>query len=241
MTPMHSMAIIKGAISFPLAAVERVRVHARARGEDGVGGGGDAGRQDQRVEIDIAARAGGLVGDRGQFERTDGEGWAVLGPGLRGVIHRVAGFGQGQHHVPAQRRLLEPVVQVFGEKIGAGVLAFVCAHDPQRCLRAHRPADVLLAAVRRQQAEGVDAVVAGIGPTVRPRRGFGPGLEFADFRVVFEQRRLLCGVGFSGAWVWAARQCLRVKALWRGDGEKREIVHRHAPLLTVVAFEQKRH
>jgi hypothetical protein len=62
-----------------------------------------------------------------------------------------------------------------------------------------------------------------------------------DFGIAFEERREASRIRVAGCRVAPAGQRLRLESLWCRDGEEREVIHRRAPLLPVIATEKQRH
>ena len=161
-------------------------------------------------------------------------------PGLRRIVDRIAGRCFGDHQVPAQRALRQPLRQFALEIVRLGVLARGGGQRFERGLRLHRPAHEARSPLCIDEAEGIHAVVFGIRPAARPWRGFGPGLEAGGFRIPFEERGHLRRIGLAGGRVGSRSQQLRVEARRRGDGEERKTVHRHPPLLPVIGPQRQR-
>src|SRR5580698_5955968 len=88
------------------ATVIRHRVSGGSRGEQGIVGDLQAAWQDGRVVVDIAAVALALRTLALDHERTRIDTQPVVGPGLGGVVGRVARGCHRQYQVPAKRSLL---------------------------------------------------------------------------------------------------------------------------------------
>ena len=110
----------------------------------------------------------------------------------------------------------------------------------ERRLRHERPAHVARLAGGIGESESMHAVVSGIRIAAGPGRRLRPGHEVGNLRVALREGLLLRRVGLAGGRVRARGQHLRVETRRRGDGEERETVHRHPPLLPVVRAQRQR-
>ena len=87
----------------------------------------DAGRHERGIEIDVTATAIGLVGHTAHLQRPGHHLSAGSGPGLGRVIDGIFSFGQLQHQIPVQRRLLQALGHLFEQEVVAGLGALLGA------------------------------------------------------------------------------------------------------------------
>ena len=137
----------------------------------GVGGGAhrqqwivrrlDSGRQRQRVEIDVAAVAVGFAAQRFDSQGASVDRLAVGGPRQRGIVRRIACPAEGQDQMPLCRAAREALDQVVEQIVL--VVGRLLWRALERIDGAHRPAHRRRLARGVDQAESIEAVVAGVG------------------------------------------------------------------------------
>jgi hypothetical protein len=103
------------------AQVIRPRISGRPCGRERIVRHLHAGRQDDRIEVDVAARSIPLGLDLLRDERADLDGAAVFWPGLAGVRGGVARVGDRHYHGPALRRAGDALSDLLFEVIRAAL------------------------------------------------------------------------------------------------------------------------
>lgn len=174
-------------------------------------------------------------------EHADIDFLAVGGPGLRGVIRRVARRRQRHHEVPAERPLREPLLQIRRQKIGAEPGQRGTRHLMRRLGGLHRPAHEMALSRGIDEAERVQAIVGLVCVARGPRRGLGPFEEGPALRVRADEGLQGGRVRLTGRRVDILGESQFVEGPRCRHDEDRHVVHTAAPLLAVGRHDAHRH
>src|SRR5690242_19637811 len=146
-----------------LTSPERLRIAGRSGAQHRVVGWLDAPRQDQRIEDEIATIAGCFALCAIDCERADVDAFAITWPSHRRVVGHIARLPDGNDQMPLDGPAREPRNDIVEEIVVVRARALLGRRRRKRLARRHRPTYGSYHADRIDEAECVEAIVAGVG------------------------------------------------------------------------------